>query len=129
MNTKQRFFIANKKTGDTREVEVLLGGCYTLYCDEDVDWHTTYNLSQQELEGEKKITDIAIRAMERVERERDNAMKRMFIRSEENIQLRKALKKIIPYAESYDPAEYGGEEPTQEADIKFARDVLEERYS
>ncbi|KKL13009.1 hypothetical protein LCGC14_2530070 [marine sediment metagenome] len=49
------------------------------------------------------------------------------IERQKNKQLQKALKKTLPYAEGYDPAEYGGEEPTQEADIKFARDILEEK--
>ena len=40
--------------------------------------------------------------------------------------LREALRKILPYAEAYDPAEYGGEEPTQEVDIAAALAVLEE---
>ena len=39
--------------------------------------------------------------------------------------LREALRKILPYAEAYDPAEYGGEEPTQEVDIAAARAILE----
>ncbi len=39
---------------------------------------------------------------------------------------KRALKLIIPYAERYDPAEYGGEELIQDVDIKFARDIVEE---
>lgn len=39
--------------------------------------------------------------------------------------LLEALEAVIPYAESYDPAEYGGTEPTQDADIDKARAVIQ----
>lgn len=39
--------------------------------------------------------------------------------------LLEALKAVLPYADSYDPAEYGGEEPTMDADIQKARDAIE----
>ncbi len=56
----QKFVIRNKKTGNTREIEIASGGLYTLYKDEDVDWHTTYNLSQQELVKTRAERDTAV---------------------------------------------------------------------
>lgn len=35
-----------------------------------------------------------------------------------------SLEKIIPYAAMYDPAEYGGEEPTQDVDIAQALTIV-----
>jgi hypothetical protein len=37
-----------------------------------------------------------------------------------------ALEQILPYAENYDPAEYGGTEPTQDEGIKRARAAIKE---
>ena len=37
----------------------------------------------------------------------------------------RSLEKVLPYAVSYDPAEYGGQEPTQEDDIEQAQAIID----
>ena len=121
-----KLIVVNKKTWATKEIEVSFGGIVTLGKHEDVDWQATQGMYwrrvdyleaenarlQVKVEEEKGITDIAIRLMEQVERERDG-YKALAERREE------ALRSLESVTRSYLRYPLEGEEPGYDA-----KDVL-----